>query len=155
MRLSVAAPLAISMLAMGVVACGGDDKLSKADLAKKANAICKNFDKKIAAVPRPAGARNPGIAAAYYEQTRPIVDDTVSELKKLDPEDSVEKDWKTFIDKQDELVRLLEDLVQEIKSRDAKAQQTLGQINSGGADASAAAKRIGANSCASSTSTAS
>lgn len=157
MRLSLAATFAISVLALGL-ACGGDDdggadKLSKAEIGKQANAICKEFDKKIAAVPQPTGARNPGTAAAYADQTRPIVRQAIAKLDALEPEESIEKDWTIFIAKQKEAANLLDDLVQQIKERDAGAQETLGQINAVAEDGNAAAKRLGADSCASSTST--
>jgi hypothetical protein len=156
MRLSVAATLATSVLALGVGACGGgDDKLSKADLGKKANAICKEFDRKISAVPQPTGARNVGTAAAYYDQTRPIVADLIAKLDKLEPEDSIKKDWQTFVDKQNEAARLLTALIKQIKERDEGAQQTLASINSAVATGSSAARRAGATSCASSTAAAS
>lgn len=148
MRLSVAAMLAIAMLAPGLAACGSEDKLSKAELATKANAICTDFDKRIAEVPQPR-ARNPELAAAYYAQTRPIVSEMADRLEKLEPEDSVKKDWETYVDKQNEAVRLLDDLVRQIKDRDDAAQRTLAQISSAIADGSAAVKRTGANACAS------
>jgi hypothetical protein len=156
MRLSVPATFAIAALALGVTACGGgDDKLSKADLGKKANAICKDFDKKIAAVPQPTGARNVGTAAAYYDQTRPIVNDLIAKLDKLEPEDSIKKDWTTFVDKQNEAARLLTELIKQIKDRDEAAQQTLSKINAAVETGSAAARRAGATACAPSTSPAS
>lgn len=148
MRLSLPTPFAIAALALGLAACGGDDKLSKADLGKKANAICKDFDKKIAAVPQPIGARNVGTAAAYYDQTRPIVNDLIRQLDKLEPEDSLTKDWTTFVDKQKEAARLLTDLIKQIKERDDTAQQTLTQINTAVETGSAAARRAGATACA-------
>lgn len=152
MRPSRTALLTIATLALGVGACGGgdgDDKLAKADLAKQASAICKEFDEKIKAVPQPTGARDPGSAAAYYEKTRPLIEGSIAELEKLEPDDAVQQDWKTFIDKQNEAARLLSTLLTQIKARDAAAQQTLAQINEAVADGSAAVRRIGADGCAS------
>lgn len=148
MRLSPPTTFAIAALALGLAACGGDDKLSEADLGKKANAICKEFDKKIAAVPQPTGARNVGTAAAYYDQTRPIVNELIRKLDKLEPEDSLKQDWTTFIDKQNEAATLLTALIKQIKDRDEAAQQTLDKINTAVEDGSAAARRAGATACA-------
>jgi hypothetical protein len=150
MRLSLPAALITALLTLSLAACGGgSDTLSKAELTKKANAICKDFDKRIAAVPQPTGARNPGTAAAYYAQTRPIVSQSIVSLKKLKPGDSVKKDWKIYLDKQDEAARLLDDLVKQINERDPNAQRTLAQINAAAATGTAAIRRVGASSCAS------
>jgi hypothetical protein len=156
MRRSLAATFAISVLALGLAACGGggeDDKLSKTEIGKQANAICQEFDKKIAAVPQPTGARNPGTAAAYADQTRPIVRQAIAKLDELEPEESIEKDWTIFIGTQKEAANLLDDLVEQIKERDAGAQDTLGKINAAAESGNVAAKRLGASSCASTAST--
>lgn len=133
---------------MSFAACGGDDKLSKTELAGKANAICKELDKKVAEVPRPTGARGIEPRIAYFERTRPIIGDAVDKLERLEPQDTITKDWETYIDKQNDAVRLLDDLVEQIRNRDPAAQRTLAQLNSAVVGGSAAARRIGADACA-------
>lgn len=148
MRPFVAAPLAIAMLALALAACGGDDGLSKAQLAKRANAICTDSNKKVAGVPHPP-TRSPASAAAYYAQTRPIISDGTAKLARLKPRDAVKKDWDSFVRKQARSARLLDDLVEQVTRGDARVQQTQAQIESLVAQLSTAAKRVGADACAS------
>lgn len=156
MRFSLAAMLATALFALGISACGGgDDKLSKDELARQADTICREFDKKIKAVPQPAGAANERTAADYYDQTRPIIADSIEEFETLEPADSVQRDWETFIAKQKEAARLLDEFLAQVKARDRTAQRTLAQINAAIAASSTAAKRIGADACATSSSAAS
>jgi len=148
MRLSVAAPLAIAALAPGLAACGGDDGLPRAELAKRANAICTDSNTKVAAIPRPP-TRSLESAAAYYAKTRPIIGDATAKLQRLEPKGAVKQDWETYVGKQAESARLLDVLVEQVTRRDAGLQQTRAQIDSLVADVTVAAGRIGADACAS------
>lgn len=149
MRLFPAATLAIATLALALAACGGDDGLSRAELARRADAICTDSNKKVAATPRPP-TRSLESAAAYYAQTRPIISDGTAKLERLKPDDAVRKDWLAYVRKQAESARLLDDLVDQLTRRDPRVQQTRARIASVVADVSAAAQRVGADACASS-----
>lgn len=151
MRHLAIGPLAIAALALGVVACGGGggDELSKEELATRANEICRDFDERLAAIPQPAGAPDEQAAAAFYDQTKPVVRELLERIERLEPADAVAKDWRTFVDSQREGARLLDDLVAQVGRRDDVAQATAARVRSAIVTGSAAARRIGATSCAS------
>jgi len=136
---------------MGVAACGGDsadDKLSKTDLAKEANAICTDFRQEIAKLPR-AQARTAEAIAAAVGQTRTILRRTVTSLEELEPEDAVTRDWENYVDKERDAVRLLDTFLEQVTKRDRHAQQTLMQINAVVDQERIAALKLGADACAS------
>jgi hypothetical protein len=154
MRPSLAATLAITVLTLAAGGCGGKDAkttLAKPALAKRANAICTNYKARIEAIPQPAGQSGAQSALAYYEQTRPVLDDTVDQLAKLKPDDNLKADWSAYVASQRKAAKLLDDLVTQVKSGDRAVQQTLTQITKTVDDGDAAAKKIGATSCVAAT----
>jgi hypothetical protein len=143
--LLLAALGALGALALG--SCGGDDKLSKAELAKQANAICIDSEKRLRAVPQPA-AGDANKALEYYDKTAPLIAVAVTKLKALKPEDDVKRDWETYTSKQESATKLLGDLTRQVRARDPTARQTLAQIAALTRDSNAAAEKVGATSCA-------
>jgi hypothetical protein len=156
MRPSVAPTLAIAALALGLGACGGgsakEKTLSKPQLATQAGAICQNYKDRIDAIPQPAGQSGAQAALAYYEQTRPVLDETVAKLAALKPAAAVKADWTSYVNSQRKASQLLGDLVTQVKSGNKDVQSILTQITKTVDDGDTAAKRIGANACVAATS---
>jgi hypothetical protein len=115
------APVAVAV-SLGVAACGGSDddkKLSKSDLAKKANAICKPAKAKRAAVPEPPDfLENPVAAAAYLDKVVPITQKETDDLAKLKPNDDSKAAWTQFVDRQKQLNGVLITMRQKAKAKD-------------------------------------
>lgn len=57
---------------MGVAACGGEDGLSKSELASKADAICTRAEADVRAVKAPADPTDLQAAGAYFDKVVPI-----------------------------------------------------------------------------------
>lgn len=89
-----ATTLALSMAAtLLLAACGGSDRLSKAELVTKADAICKATRDKLTALPQlQAGAD----LVAYARKTTAIAQNTLDQLRALKPPSNLEKPYKTY-----------------------------------------------------------
>jgi hypothetical protein len=150
MRPSAAATLAITLLALGAAGCGSKaakDTLAKPELATQANAICKSYNARIEAIPQPNGQSGASAALEYYQQTRSVLDDTINQLATLKPDDAVKRDWQSYVASQRKAEQLLDDLVNQVKSRDPNVQRTLERISAAVDAGDAAAKRVGAADC--------
>jgi hypothetical protein len=151
MKCAVTASFATAALSLGIAACGGGgdgDKLSKADLGKKANAICTDFRQEMARVPR-AQARTAEQIVSTIDRTRTVLRGTVAKLEKITPADSVKADWENYVNTEKDAVGLLDTFLEQVTSRDRRAQQTLVKINAIVGRERSAALRIGAAACAS------
>lgn len=147
MRLSILTPLAIATLALGASACG-DDKLSKEELGKKADAICKDYENKVEAVNEPANIQDADQAATYLKEVSPIVDEGVAKLKDLKPSDDVKSDWDAFIAKQEEGAQVVSKAKDKADAKDASGLKDLRKLSSISAAAKTSARKAGASGCA-------
>lgn len=149
MRRILIAPLALAVFAFGLSACGGgDDKLSKSALAKKANIICSDFDDKVQAHPPPADA---GKKVAYYSTTLPqIVTGLADKLRELKPADDVKADWNALVAKFDGLSPILKEIASATKVHDRAALQAqIQRFRTLQTSTDQIGKRLGATKCAS------
>lgn len=141
--------LAIAGAAAGLVACGGGgDKLSKAELADKANAICAKAQKEASAVKAPTDFSDPKVAADYFDKIAPITDKETSDLADLTPADDVKTDWNAFVDSQKAANALLKKIKDKAGSGDASGIQDLQKIPAAGQKVATAAAKVGADDCA-------
>jgi hypothetical protein len=120
-----AGPLTLIVLALALVACGGDDAPSKADFAASAEKICRDAEKQL------RGLGKSTSRAEVAEGIDKAVDATqrsVEELQDLElPEGAAGDQAKEFVDaiesEIDKGVPALEDLGEAIKTNDEKAAQ--------------------------------
>jgi len=149
---AIVIPLVVAV-SLGFAACGGDnddETLSKADLAKKANAICKDANEDSGPITAPANVyEDPVAAATYYGKLAPIFQKQTDELAKLKPDDDVKADWAQFLDREKQSNETLKAVLAEAKAKDpsrvrviAKQQRILTKLT-------AEANAIGASECAS------
>lgn len=97
-RTSVGAVLAVAALSATVAGCGGGSKtLSKADLATKANAICKAGGDKLNAITPPSNIQDATQAAAFLDKVVPVISDVTNQLAALKPASDIKADWDAFI----------------------------------------------------------
>jgi len=122
----VAIAVAVSL---GLTACGGSDKdkkLSKSELAKKANAICKSASKDSDGITAPADiAQNPTAAASYFGKLAPIFQKETDALSKLKPADDVKADWDQFVARQQQANATLKIVRDKAKASDPSGLKDL------------------------------
>lgn len=130
-------------------ACGGDEKLSKSDLAKKADKICKKADTEAKGVTAPSNLDDADAVAAYFDKVVPIAQKLTDDLADLKPADDVKDDWNAVIDKQKEGNDLLKTIRDKAKAKDESGKADLQKLQTAAEGFSTAAKKVGANGCAS------
>jgi hypothetical protein len=143
----LAVPMAAASL--GLAACGGSsDKLSKDDLAKKANAICAKTEKAGKAIAAPKDITDPAQAAAYFDKVAPLTHKETTDLQALKPADEVKDDWKAFTDAEAKADAVVQGVKTKADKKDPSGLQDLQKITGLSATVSNAAKKVGATGCA-------
>ncbi len=141
---------------LGMAACGGSDdassddsKLSRSELATKADAICKTGETDAETVTAPANLDDANDAAAYFEEVVPLHQKQTDSLAALEPDDDAKADWDAFMKAQNDNQALLEQILAKAKAKDATGQQDLQKFTTSNSQAfAAAAKKIGSAECA-------
>jgi hypothetical protein len=138
-------------VSLSVAACGGSDdkKLSKSDLAKKANAICKPAKTQRTAIDQPADLlENPVAGAAYFDKLIPITQKETDALADLKPADDIKVDWTQFVDRQKQATGLLIVIRDKAKAKDRSGLQDLAKLNRVGDKLTGEATAVDATECA-------
>ncbi len=142
--------------ALGLAACGssgdgGEAKLEKAELAKKADEICTASGKEAAKVEVPEGFGQAGssaaAASAYLGKIYPITKGELDRLRALKPADDVKADWDSFLAEEGKLVAFLKKILDKAKAKDPSGIQDLAQISTLAGPFKRAADKIGATAC--------
>ena len=122
---------------------GGSDRLAADEYRQKADQICRDANAKIAAVETPQTAAGVREAAG---KVKPIVEDAVADLKKLEPPKELEANVDKWMDQNDRLI----DGIEEIKNTKSEQElQSVGKEYSALNDESnATAKQLGLVECA-------
>ena len=149
-----AAPLTTLMLALGLVACGGDDAPTKAEFGAEADKVCAAAEKNLGEIGQDATSR-----AEIAKAVDKVIDETqnsLDDLKALDrPDGAAGEAADKFVDSlesdiQDKGIPALEKLRDAIKDKDTQAAQQayqeLAAIET--TDSDKLAKELGANGCA-------
>jgi predicted small lipoprotein YifL len=85
--------LMVAMLALGLASCGGSGPLSRADLVKQANAICKQRTADVAAMRKRVHTRD---FATFVAAVLPVVDKDTSKLEALKPPQELKSAYTTW-----------------------------------------------------------
>jgi hypothetical protein len=143
---------------LGLAACGGssdkkssnsnDGTLSRSEIAKKADAICKTGETDAGAVKAPADFSDANAAAAYFEKIVPLHQKQTDGLAALKPDAATKADWDAFMKTQNDNQTLLDRILAKAKAKDPSGQKDLAQIAPMAEKFSAAARKIGAKECA-------
>src|SRR5919198_2736357 len=135
---------AVAALAAG---CGGGGgRLSKAEYAKRADAICTKYNAKLKALARPTGI---GELPAYVDRALPLARKGTDELRALEPPKDEERTAKEWLDQNDSVVRSMERRRDAAKKRDRAGIQTaLNEATSANQTANRLARRLGLSVCA-------
>jgi hypothetical protein len=127
--------------------CGSGGGLAKADLAKKADAICAKAKDSSTKIKQPTDfATNPSAASDYLDQISKLTHTEADELAALKPAKDVKPDFDAMVSAEKKLVSLLDGVVDKAKNKDASGLKDLAAINP--QDFVNASKKIGANGCA-------
>ena len=153
------APILLSLLALSVASCDGDDDApsdapSQRDFAEQANEICREAKQSLEDVAE--GAQSPEEIAEAIDRVIEESRNSVDDLADLDrPEGAAGERAEEFVDAtrreiEGEGIAALEDLREAVESRDQEAAQQaakrLGEIDTGASNE--AAREVGADACA-------
>jgi hypothetical protein len=148
------APILLSLLALTVASCDGDDAPSQRDFAEQANEICRNAKQALKSVGE--GARSPEEIVKAIDRVIEESRDTVDDLADLErPEGEAGERAERFVDAtrreiEDVGIPAFEELREALERRDQEAAQEtaerLREIDS--AASNEAARKVGAKACA-------
>jgi hypothetical protein len=134
---------AVAALATG---CGGSSRLSKAEYAKQADAICTRYNAKLKALARPTGISE---LPTYVDKALPLARKGDDELRALKPPKDEEQTAKEWLDQNDSVVGSMERLRDAAKKGDRAGIQTaLNEATAANRTANGLARRLGLNVCA-------
>jgi hypothetical protein len=134
---------------LGAAGCGeskGDDRLTKEEYVRQADAICARFEKRLDALPEPKTIAEVGELA---EAAKPIAEDGQAALRRLRPPLELQEDVDLWLELNQANVDAIDDLADAAAAQDeagARAVSERAVANERKADA--LAKRIGLSACA-------
>ena len=127
-------------------ACGGDESLSRAELASRADAVCAKYEQKLSALAAPQSL---GDVEKLADRARPIVEDGIDELDDLRPPDELEDDYDRWIDANRQNLAVFDDLEKAAAEGDAaRVQEVLADARDREEEADRLAARLGLDDCA-------
>jgi hypothetical protein len=138
--------LAFVVVLAVVAGCGGSSRLSKAEYAKRADAICTKYNAKLKALSRPTSI---GGLPAYVDKALPLARKGDDELRALKPPKDEQQTTKEWLDQNDSVVGSMERLRDAAKKGDRAGIQTaLNEASSANRTANGLARRLGLRVCA-------
>jgi hypothetical protein len=139
------AVVALSVLAAGCGG-GGDNRLSKEDFQQQANAICKRYDEKIAAIGTPS---SPADIPAFVEKGIPLIQQGIAELRALRPPADLQADYDRMLDETAKAIPAARKLADAAAKNDAAAvQEALKEGNDANTASDELATKLGLPQCA-------
>lgn len=144
MRRALGLALVFACLAAG---CGGGgSRLSKDEFHKQANAICKRYDQKIAALGAPS---TPADIPEFVRKGIPLIEQGLAELRALKPPQELEGDYNRMLDETEKAVPAARKLADAAEKNDAAAvQEALSEGNAANQKSDRLATKLGLSSCA-------
>jgi hypothetical protein len=125
---------------------GGSGRLSKAEYAKRADAICTKYNAKIRALGRPTAISG---LPAYVDKALPLARKGDHELSALKPPKDEERTAKEWLDQNDSVVGSMERLRDAAKKGDRAGIQTaLNEASSANQTGNRLARKLGLSVCA-------
>jgi hypothetical protein len=138
--------LAVAVVAFVAGCGGGSGRLSKAEYAKQADAICTKYNAKLKALARPTSI---SALPAYVDKALPLARKGDDELRALEPPKDEEQSAKEWLDQNDSVVGSMERLRDAAKKGDRAGIQTaLNEASSANQTANRLARSLGLRVCA-------
>ena len=143
---AVAALIAASLAAASCGSGGHNERLSKADLVRKANAICAELSDELAARPSPFGSKN---LIAYVDASRDDIERAVAALRRLEPPANLEDRYDEWVATGERALDRLSELRRAAKRDDqAEVRRIFRRIVREDRDSNRLARRLGLRRCA-------
>lgn len=125
---------------------GGDDRLSRDELASRADAICAKYEKELDKLAEPQSIDE---VTQLATDAKPIVEDGVDELDDLQPPEELEDEYDRWIAMNRDSVAAIDDLREAAADGDeARVQQVVREAEEKESEADDLAKEIGLDECA-------
>jgi hypothetical protein len=142
----VALLLTVVVSAVALVGCGGEDRLSQAAFQQRANAICKKYNDRIAAIGDPT---SPAVVPEYVDKGIPLIEQGLSELRDLNPPEDVEDDYDRMLDATEDGIPAIRKLGEAVAAKDAVAvQEALQEVRRVSTTSNRLATTLGLDTCA-------
>ena len=140
------APVALLVSLLAASGCGGDDRLSRAEYVREADAICEKYEKRLEEVREPQSlAEVPG----YVDEARPVVEEGISELRDLEPPEDVQPKVDRWLSKNEQNLARIDDLSEAAEANDEQTvRDALGKLAENEEEADRLARDIGLRACA-------
>jgi hypothetical protein len=137
---------ALALVLLAAAGCGGGGRLTRAEYAKKADAICVKYNGKINALDRP---KNEAELVGYVDKAVPLVKDASGELADLKPPQDEQHTADAWNKANADVAVALQHLREGAKAKDqAKMQAALKDGNTANSRANNLARTLGMTSCA-------
>lgn len=137
---------------LGLASCGDDDKderLSKSELADKADKICETAKNASREVTAPEDLlTDPKAAEAYFDKIVPITQKQTDDLAALKPAQEIQTDWNQFVNSQKQANATLKIIRDKAEAKDPTGVRDLAKSQRVREKFAAEAEVIGASTCA-------
>ena len=138
---------AAALAALALTACGGDERLSKPEYLRRADAICAKYERRLAALPEPRTLRD---VPAFIERGVPLAKEELAELDELRPPEGDEAEVDRLLAQVRETTAELERLGEAAAARDrAGARAAAERLEEASDRAAKLARRYGLDECGS------
>ena len=137
-------PLIAVAAALAGCAGGGDERLSREEFVAQATAICTRAEERLVELEQPDTVEELG---AYARQARAITDESVSNLRELEPPEELEDGFERYLARGADVVELLGDLEAAAEAGDEAEARRLARELVESADAEEAARAAGIPAC--------
>jgi hypothetical protein len=140
--------LTIAVIGALAAGCGGgsDGRLSKQEFLQQANAICKRYDAKVAALGSPS---SPADIPRFVEKGIPVIQQGIAELRALRPPADLESDYNRMLDETEKAIPAARRLADAAENRDAAAvQKAIEEGNAADEASDRIATKLGLSKCA-------
>jgi hypothetical protein len=146
MRLTAVAAL----LAAALAGCGGGgsgERLSEEEFREQANAICADYNEKIADLGTPT---SPADIPDFVDRGIPLIEDGIAELRELNPPEDLAEDFDRMLDEVEKGIPAARRLSEAAADEDAAAvQEAISEGQAADAESDRIARELGLDTCAS------
>ena len=134
-------------LVLALVGCGGEERLSKREYLRQADAICAKYERRLVAIPEPRTLRE---VPSFIDRGLPLATEERAELEELRPPEAEEAEIERLLAQVDETIEELERLRDAAAARDrAAAQAAAARLEESSGRAARLARSYGLEECAS------
>lgn len=139
--------LATPAFVLALAGCGGEERLSKNEYVRQADAICAKYERRLDSIPEPRSLRE---VSPFIERGLPLAKDELAELEELRPPEADEAKVARLLAQVKETITELERLRDAAAARDRAAAETAAaRVEEASGRASKLARGYGLEECGS------